>query len=74
MFSEVCVSVFWIIWAQFVALPLSTTGYPPQWFSWATISLITTNPEEIQLGTGLNINLHALTYIHTKFGAFVRSV
>ena len=55
-------------------IAILSTGHP----SWKVVEelqqAVTANPEEIAVGTDPNIDYHALSYNHAKFGAFVRSV
>ena len=55
-------------------IAIFSTGHP----SWKVVEelqrAVAANPEEVVVGTDPNIDQHALSYNHAKFGAFVRSV
>ena len=55
-------------------IAIFSTGHP----SWKVVEelqrAVAANPEEVAVGTDLNIDWHALSYNHAKFGAFVGSV
>ena len=55
-------------------IAIFSTGHP----SWKVVEelqrVVAANPEEVAVGTDPNIDQHALSYNHAKFGAFVHSV